>query len=71
MKIPWQSLSQPALNGLIQEFVSREGTEYGLQEVELEAKVLAVMSQLQGGKVEILYDDELQTTSIVVVNDHR
>jgi uncharacterized protein len=69
MKIPWQSLSQPALIGLIQEFVSREGTEYGIQEIELEAKVTQVMAQLQGDKAEILYDDETQTTSIVTIED--
>jgi hypothetical protein len=67
MKIPWQSLSQPALIGLIQEFVSREGTEYGLQEFELETKVAQVMTQLQESKAEILFDDETQTTSIVIV----
>ena len=67
MKIPWQSLSQPALIGLIQEFVSREGTEYGVQEFELETKVAQVMTQLQESKAEILFDDETQTTSIVIV----
>jgi uncharacterized protein YheU (UPF0270 family) len=67
MKIPWQSLSQPALIGLIQEFVSREGTEYGVQEFELETKVEQVMTQLKESKAEILFDDETQTTSIVIV----
>lgn len=69
MKIPWQSLSQAALTGLIQEFVSREGTEYGYQEIQLDTKVTQVLSQLQKGKAEILYDDETQTTSIVVIED--
>ena len=69
MKIPWQSLSQPALTGLIQEFVTREGTEYGFQEIEIETKVAQVMTQLQEGKAEILYDDETHTTSIVVIDD--
>ena len=67
MKIPWQSLSQPALIGLVQEFVSREGTEYGQQEYELETKVAQVVTQLQDGKAEILYDDETQTTSVVII----
>lgn len=69
MKIPWQSLSQAALTGLIQEFVSREGTEYGDQEFKLDIKVTQVLSQLQKGKAEILYDDETHTTSIVVIED--
>ncbi len=67
MKIPWQSLSEPALTALIQEFVTREGTEYGLREVRISTKVEQVMGQLRSGKVEIVYDEETQTTSISTV----
>jgi len=67
MKIPWQSLSESALTGLIQEFVTREGTEYGRQEVPIGTKMEQVMSQLRSGKVEIVYDEETQTTSISTV----
>ncbi len=64
MKIPWRSLSESALTGLIQEFVTREGTEYGRQEVAVGTKVEQVMGQLRSGKVEIIYDEETHTTSI-------
>ena len=67
MKIPWQSLSESALTGLIQEFVTREGTEYGLREVLINAKVEQVMGQLRSGEVEIVYDEETQTTSISTI----
>lgn len=68
MKIPWQSLSESALMALIQEFVTREGTEYGLREVLINTKVEQVMGQLRSGKVEIVYDEETQTTSISTVD---
>jgi len=69
MKIPWQSLSQPTLIGLVQEYVSREGTEYGFEEIPFETKVAQVVAQLRVHKAEILYDEETQTTTIAVIDD--
>ena len=40
--VPWDQLSPDALRGVIEEFVTREGTEYGDQDVPLETKVAAV-----------------------------
>ncbi|MBQ76585.1 MAG: hypothetical protein CMQ20_16390 [Gammaproteobacteria bacterium] len=67
MKIPWQSLSESTLSGLVQEFVTREGTEYGVQEVSLDAKVDQVLDQLRSGKIEIVYDEKTETTSLSMV----
>jgi hypothetical protein len=67
MKIPWQSLSEAALAGLIQEFVTREGTEYGAVEFNLEEKTLQVKFQIQAGEALIEFDVETQTTSVTVV----
>jgi len=68
-KIPWRSLSPEALKGVIEEFVSREGTEYGETEVSLEEKVQQVMWQLEKGDVMITFDDQEQTCSIVQLGD--
>lgn len=65
MKIPFPSLSDKALAGLIQEFVSREGTEYGEVEASLEEKSQQILQQIQSGEAEIVFDPETQTTSIV------
>ncbi len=65
MKIPFPSLSDEALAGLIQEFVSREGTEYGEVEASLEEKSQQILLQIQSGEAEIVFDAETQTTSIV------
>ena len=67
MKIPWQSLSEAALAGLIQEFVTREGTEYGAVEFNLEEKTRQVRLQIQAGEAVIEFDVETQTTSVTVV----
>ena len=47
MIIPWDKLSAPALEGLIEEFVLREGTEYGARELSLDQKKSDVKRQLE------------------------
>ncbi|MDC0068191.1 YheU family protein [Gammaproteobacteria bacterium] len=64
IKIPWKELSEDALMGIIEEFVTREGTEYGDSEISLEVKCQQVMRQLREGDAFITFDEELQTCSI-------
>ena len=35
MVVPWSSLSEDALVGIIEDFVTREGTEYGASDISL------------------------------------
>ena len=46
LEIPASRLSRDALDGLIEEFVTRDGTDYGAQEHTLEQKKNAVVRQL-------------------------
>jgi uncharacterized protein len=64
MIIPFESLSNEALHGVIEEFVTRDGTDYGLVEVELERKIDNVLRQLKSGDVLIVYDETTMTTNI-------
>lgn len=63
--VPFESLSAHALQGVIEDFVTREGTEYGVQEVPLVQKVRQVTMQLQKGLVVIVWDTRLDSASIV------
>lgn len=65
MIIPYTELSAETLNNLLEEFVSREGTDYGHLEYSLESKVKKVEQQLKNGQVSIVYDPEMQTCHIV------
>jgi hypothetical protein len=65
MQIPWNALSEQALAGLIEEFVLREGTEYGAADVSLEEKCAQVTIQLQAGLAQVVFDPQTQTTSII------
>jgi len=64
LKIQWQELSAGALNGIIEDFVTREGTEYGTQDVTLKIKVMQVKAQLEKNQVVINFDPETQSCSI-------
>jgi uncharacterized protein YheU (UPF0270 family) len=58
MIIPWQSLEPETLQALIEEFVSRSGTDYGATEASLESKVRAVRRLLEMKKAHIVFDAE-------------
>lgn len=58
MMIPHRQLSPEALQGLIEEFVTREGTDYGECEIPLQSKVVQVRKRLDNGSCVIFYDPE-------------
>ena len=64
LTIPWEELSEDALMGIIEEFVTREGTEYGASDISLDTKCQQVKAQLIAGEVIVTFDDDLQTCSI-------
>ena len=64
MIIPWDSLSNDALLGVIEEFITREGTEYGAIELSLAEKVNQIKDQLKNGLAQIVYDAEFDTVSL-------
>jgi len=63
------ALSPEALRGLVEEFVSREGTDYGHVDRSLESKVTDVYRQLETGDATIVFDLETQSASIVSTRD--
>ena len=65
VEVPWEQLESDVLHKLVEEFVSREGTEYGEQEVMLNTKVKQVIEQLKAKKATITFDPETQTTHII------
>jgi uncharacterized protein YheU (UPF0270 family) len=67
MEIPYTALSPDALRGVIEEFISREGTDYGEQEFTFEDKIGQVRSQLESGEVVLTFDEETETCNLVRV----
>jgi len=69
VKIPYDQLSPEALQGVIEEFVTRDGTDYGEIEVPLETKVYQILGQLKSGKAVIVFDQETETCNILKGDD--
>jgi len=65
VEVPAAALSRDALRALVEEFVTRDGTDYGAVERGLDAKVVDVLHQLERGEVRIVFDPESETTTIV------
>jgi uncharacterized protein YheU (UPF0270 family) len=67
MEIPYTELSGDALRGVIEEFISREGTDYGHQEFSLNDKIAAVKRQLQTREIILTFDAETESCNLVRV----
>jgi len=67
VEIPPDALAPDTLRALIEEFVSRDGTDYGELERSLDEKVNDVRRQLDRGEAQILFDPGTETTGIFVV----
>lgn len=65
LRIPAEQLSPDALQGLIEEFITREGTDYGEVEWSLEQKVGQVRAQLQRGDAVIVFDIVAESCTIM------
>jgi uncharacterized protein len=68
-RIPVNKLSTQALQGVIEEFISRDGTDYGEIEVPMEAKFRHVKDKLETGLAVLIFDDETETTNILLADD--
>lgn len=54
--IPWQQLSADALDGIVEEYVTREGTDYGDYSFSLQDKKDQIFAQIRSGQVVIMFD---------------
>ena len=69
VKVSYDQLSSEALEEIITQFVSRDGSDSGNVDAAFEKKVESVKSQLKSGNALILYDPETQSCNIVSKND--
>ena len=58
MEIPYKKLAPDVLRAVIEEFVTREGTDYGEGDFSLDEKVAQVICQLDEKSIYLSYDPE-------------
>lgn len=64
MQIPHRLLSPFALRAIVEEFVTRDGTDYS----SVDERIELVLSQLELGCVELYFDQETKTPNILPTN---
>lgn len=65
MRIPCTQLSPATLRAIVQEFVTRDGTD----DSTVDRRIETVLRQLKAGRVELHFDDQTETCHIVAVSD--
>jgi len=68
MIIPYKNLQPDTLNSIIREFVLREGTEYGENDIPLASKVAQVKQQLANGSAFLVYSELHDTVNILPID---
>ncbi|MCC2606480.1 YheU family protein [Planctobacterium marinum] len=63
--VPLNEIPEESLRNLVSGFVLREGTDYGEQEVSLQAKVEQVLARLKSGEAVIVYSELEESFDIV------
>jgi uncharacterized protein YheU (UPF0270 family) len=67
--IPVNKLSPEALQGVIEEFILRDGTDYGEREASPVTKFSQVKRKLEKGLAVLVFDDEAETTNIFMADN--
>lgn len=65
IEIPYTRLNADTLSAVVEEFILREGTDYGAKEVSLNAKKAQVRKQLEKGEVLITFDPRTENCTLL------
>ena len=65
MRIPHTLLSPAALRAVVEEFVTRDGTDHS----SVEQRIEKLMCQLDDGRVKLHFDDTTETCNILPVEE--
>lgn len=65
VEIPWQKLSPDAFQGLLEELVTRDGTDYGEQELSTAEKVENLRRLLEEKQAIIAFSPESESWTVI------
>lgn len=66
--VPKEKLSKEALSALIEEYILREGTDYGHSEKSLEQKKESIMKQLNQKHIQIVFSSLTENCTLIKMN---
>ena len=62
--IPYDTVDPEVLGNLLEEIVTRDGTDYGVVEISTQNKVSAALTGLKNGHTLLIYDEESDSCSL-------
>ena len=65
IEIPSAELEEETLSAVIEEFITREGTDYGEREFSLAQKVAQVRRRLDSGQAALVFDPVTESCTIL------
>lgn len=65
MIIPHTELSEDTLQALVEDFVTRDGTDYGQDEMSMQEKAEHLLVLLKTGEVLISYNEDTETCGLI------
>nr|MBF0222512.1 YheU family protein [Desulfobulbaceae bacterium] len=66
VEVPYEQLEPETLQNLVEEFVTRDGNDWGDVDGALESSVAQVMQQLRDRKAKVVFDLKSETANIVI-----
>lgn len=71
IEVPWQELDPDTLRNVVAEFVTRDGTDYGEQEVPTDRKIEQIMAGLKAKHVLIVFDPDMEQCNVITAEAWR
>ncbi|MFT6102183.1 MAG: hypothetical protein ACJATV_000046 [Granulosicoccus sp.] len=71
MIIPVEHINIDTLESLIESFITREGTDYGANEISLSEKVSQVKKQLNSEEIVIVFDAASESVNIMTTAQYQ
>lgn len=71
IEVSKDDLSEAALRGVIENFIQREGTDYGVSEVAHETKVQQLQKQIEKGHVRIVFDPNTESVTLMTEQEWK
>lgn len=71
MIIPPEKLTVESIRAIVESVITREGTDYGQEELSLDEKVNSLMPQVLSGEVLISYEEETESVNLLNKDEAR
>jgi uncharacterized protein YheU (UPF0270 family) len=71
VEVPFELLSTDAFDGVIDDFILREGTDYGSVELQHETKRERIRNGLKSGRYKLVFDPNIESITLLTAEEFR